>query len=250
MNTDADQPFNPPPQARFATTHWSMVRAAGDRSLPASDASLESLCRSYWYPLYAFARRRGYSSEDAGDLTQGFFIRLLEKEFLKSADADLGRFRSFLLTVFKRFLSKDRDRRKALKRGGGKLSFSIDFEDGENRYRFEPVDDWTPEKIFHRRWALTLLDDVLAQLEKTYEDKENSALFATCKVYLTQKGPPYAEIAQQLDISQGAARLAVHRLRKRYRELLVAAVADTVDDPESIEDELEYLRNAIRGENF
>lgn len=246
----------PPPadsdrsNAVFATTQWSLVVLAGDRASPNSQAALETLCRNYWYPLYAFARRRGSSPDDAADLTQEFFSRLLEKEFLQAADREKGRFRSFLLTVFKRFLSKEHDRALAQKRGGDRLRISIDARAGEQRYGFEPADDWTPEALFERRWALTLLEQVMEKLHREYEVKDKLLLFELAKPLLVGSGASgYAEIVRRLDMTDSAARVAVHRLRERYRELLRLEVSHTVGEPDAVEDELNHLRSAIRGKN-
>lgn len=237
--------------AVFATTRWSIVLSAGHRSSPDAEGALELLCRTYWYPLYAFARRRGSSPEDAADLTQEFFARLLERDFLLSADREKGRFRSFLLTVFKRFLSKERDRTQAQKRGGDRRRLSIDVHTGEQRYGYEPSDDWTPEALFERRWALTLLEQVLEKLQSDYEVKGKRPLFDLCKPFLTGSGggPSYEDVARQLEMSESAVRVAVHRLRERYREVLRCTVAETIAETESVEDELNDLRSAICGKN-
>jgi RNA polymerase sigma-70 factor (ECF subfamily) len=239
---------SPARQGNFATTHWSMVLDAGHRSSPDSDGALAELCSTYWYPLYAYVRRRGFSAGDAKDLTQEFFAELLEKESLRAADPDRGRFRSFLLTVFKHFLADERERQQTLKRGGQRKHLSIDFDSGEQRYQFEPTDNWTPEKIYERRWAMTLLDEVMTCLEREFHDNGKGNLFHQCKGYLTGAGPSYEEAAEALAMSAGSLRVAVHRMRSRYRELLKAEVAATLADPESAEDELAYLRRAIRGE--
>ena len=207
------------------------------------------MCETYWYPLYAFVRRRGNSATDAKDLTQGFFAHLLEKGSLEAADPDRGRFRSFLLTVFKHFLANEHARQQTQKRGGDLRLLSIDFDSGEQRYQFEPVDNWTPEKIYQRRWALTLLDQVMALLKQEYEDGGKGQLFDHGKGYLTGTGPSYEEAAAALEMTAGALRVAVHRMRNRYRELLKVEVAATLGDPQIVEDELEYLRRAIRGED-
>lgn len=237
--------------AVFATTRWSVVVSAGHQSSPDAETALETLCRTYWYPLYAFARRRGSSPEDAADLTQEFFARLLEKEFLRSADREKGRFRSFLLTMFKRFLSKEHDRAQALKRGGGRRRMSIDVEVGEQRYGYEPTDDWTPEALFERRWALTLLEQVINRLQGDYDAKGKRPLFDLCKPFLTGSGsgPPYEEIARELAMNETAVRVAVHRLRERYREMLQQEVSQTIAETDAVEDELNHLRAALRGKN-
>lgn len=225
-----------------------MVLEAGHRSSPDSEQALEALCTAYWYPLYAFVRRRGYSATDARDATQEFFAHLLEKESLQAADPERGRFRSFLLTVFKNFLADERDRKQTQKRGGDVKHLSIDFDMGEQRYQFEPADDWTPDKIYERRWALTLLDQVVVRLQEEYRENGKGELFDICKGHLTGAGTSYEEAATTLEMSEGAVRVAVHRLRARYRDLLRSEVAATLANPEAAEDELEYLRNAIRGE--
>jgi len=250
MIVDSDRESSTPSQrANFATTHWSLVLEAGHRSSPDSAEALASLCGIYWYPLYAFVRRRGASSTDAKDLTQEFFVHLLEKQSLQAADPNRGRFRSFLLTAFKNFLSKQHERDQAQKRGGDIKHLSIDFESGEQRYQFEPADDWTPEKIYERRWALTLLDHVIVQLQQEYDRDNKAELFEQCKGHLTGAGADYEEAANLLGMTEGALRVAVHRMRSRYRALLKAEVATTLDDPEIVDDELETLRRAIRGES-
>jgi len=249
-------PFREPPvpldgpQATFATTHWSLVLAAGDRASPDADGAIEALCRTYWYPLYAYSRRRGETSEEARDLTQEFFLRLLEREFLKSADPQRGRFRAFLLTIFKRFLSHERERRRAQKRGGDLLHFSIDADRGEARYRQEPVDRWNPESLFERQWALTLLERVMARLQEEYASRNKADLFEQCQPCLAgaAETPSLAELAERLSMSEAAIRVAVHRLRQRYRELLRAEVAQTVEFPDEVDAELLHLRAALRGE--
>ncbi|MBT4865277.1 MAG: sigma-70 family RNA polymerase sigma factor [Planctomycetaceae bacterium] len=237
--------------AAFATTRWSVVLSAGDRSSPDAASALETLCQVYWYPLYAFARRGGSSPDDSADLTQEFFSRLLEQEFLLAADREKGRFRSFLLTVFKRFLSKERDRAQTQKRGGGRRFLSINVQVGEQRYGFEPSDGWTPEALFERQWALTLLGQVMDKLQSDYEAKGRGALFNLCQPFLTGSGdgPAYPEIALQLEMNETAVRVAVHRLRERYRDMLKHEVAQTITETDSVEDELNYLRLAIRGKN-
>jgi RNA polymerase sigma-70 factor (ECF subfamily) len=233
----------------FATTRWSIVLSAGHQSSPDAESALETLCRTYWYPLYAFARRRGSSPEDAADLTQEFFSRLLEKEYLLAADREKGRFRSFLLTMFKRFLLKEHDRAQAQKRGGGWKRLSIDIEAGEQRYGYEPADEWTPEALFERRWALTLLEQVIDRLQSDYEAKGKRRLFDQCKPFLTGAGPPYEDLARELDMNDSAVRVAVHRLRERYREMLRQEVAQTIAGTDAVEEELNHLRSALRGKN-
>ena len=238
-----------PKHAEFATTCWSVVLTAGRNSDPDVQTALASLCEIYWYPLYAFARRRGRKSHDARDLTQGFFAVLLEKEYLKIADRQKGRFRSFLLKAFQRFLSKEQDRRLALKRGGGDVILSINSDDAEARYRAEPQDEQTPEKLYERRWALTLLNRVLEALQKSYEERGQQEFFDCCREYLLGSGgtPSYAETAERLGLSESAVKVGVHRLRQRYREQLLEEVSRTVESSEDVNDEIRNLLTAVRG---
>jgi RNA polymerase sigma-70 factor (ECF subfamily) len=237
---------NGPP--RFATTHWSLVVAAGQGDSPEAKAALATLCEIYWYPLYAYVRRHGHGPDEAQDLTQEFFARLLEKDYLQDADRQRGKFRSFLLTAFKHFLSKERDRANALKRGGGRPTLSLDLQAGEQRYRREPADHVTPETIYERRWALTLLDQVIARLRQEFAAAGKGPFFERLKVFLTgEKGPePYARLAADLDMTEGALKVAIHRMRRRYRELLHAEIGQTVDTPAEVEEELRHLFEAIR----
>jgi RNA polymerase sigma factor (sigma-70 family) len=249
MNTDLPESEATSRAGAFAVTRWSVVLAAADQQCPESDAALELLCGTYWYPLYAFARRMGRSPDDAAELTQEFFVRLLEQDFLNKADPERGKFRSFLLTVFKRFLLNEHDRDQAQKRGGGTRRFFIDASVGEHRYAFEPADDWTPEAVFERRWALTVLDQVMQRLEQAFHERNKPELFDLCRPHLVggEQSTSYAEIAVQLKMSEAAVRVAVHRMRVLYRELLAAEIAGTIDEDESIVEEMNCLRAAIRG---
>lgn len=232
---------------RFLTTHWSLVVAAGRHESPESADALLALCEAYWYPLYAFVRRQGYTADDAQDLTQGFFAALLEKNYLGDADPRRGRFRSFLLTAIKHYLSNQRDRARAKKRGGGKAIVSLDLGSAESRYRLEPADMITPELLFERRWAVTLLERVLDRLEDEYAAAGNGDLFQRLRDTLTdgKAATPYREIARQAGISEGAVKVAVHRLRKRYRRLLEDEIAQTVADRSEIEAEIQQLFTAL-----
>ena len=232
---------------RFATTRWSLVLAAGRQSSPDASAALTSLCEKYWYPLYAFARRRGYAAHDAADLTQSFFATLLEKEYLRGADQQKGRFRSFLLTMFKRFLSKEREHNLAQKRGAAQTILSFDVATAEARYRLEPSHEQTPDRVFERQWATTLLARVLEKLEQEYIDKHRGDLFAACRSYLVGSGgnDGHAQTATAIGSTEGAVKVAVHRMRQRYRELLKAEVADTVETAEEVEEELRSLLAAV-----
>ncbi|HJT34762.1 MAG TPA: sigma-70 family RNA polymerase sigma factor [Pirellulales bacterium] len=231
---------------RFGTTHWSIVLAAQSPDLPESREALEDLCRSYWYPLYAYMRRRGHAAHEAQDLTQEFFATLLEKNYLESADRERGRFRTFLLTAVSRFLSKQHDRSRAAKRGGGKKPLAIDVSSGEERYRCEPADRWTPERLFERRWALTLLETVLARLAERYAAEGKADLFERLRDSITSDGGvSYAQTAASLGMTEGAVKVAVHRLRRRYRDTLREEIAATVESPGDVDDELNRLFEAL-----
>jgi RNA polymerase sigma-70 factor (ECF subfamily) len=235
---------------QFHTTQWSLIVAAAGQDGVAAKAALADLCQAYWYPLYAFLRRRGHNAEDARDLTQGFFATLLEKGYLGDADPERGRFRSFLLTAISRFAGKEYDRASAQKRGGNRSILSIDFGDGELRYQREPVDNWTPERIFERRWALTLLDRTLSRLRQEHEADDKLRLFEALKVFLTGESgaPPLRQLAERLELTEGAVKVAVHRLRQKYRELLRGEIAQTVGTDQDVDDELSYLLTALRGQ--
>jgi RNA polymerase sigma factor (sigma-70 family) len=231
----------------FATTRWSVVAAAGGGPSPEAREALAELCRAYWYPLYAYARRRSASADDAREQTQEFFARLLEKEYLQAADPRRGRFRSFLLTAFKRFLAHERDRAHAQKRGGGRPVLPLDFRAGEALYHREPADRATPEGVYERRWALTLLEQTLARLRQELVSAGKERLFECLKGTLTgEDAGPYARAGEELGLSEQAVKVAVHRLRKRYGELLRAEIAQTVATPEEVEDELRDLFAAVR----
>ncbi len=231
----------------FPTTHWSRVAAAGDLGGPEARESLTILCDAYWYPLYAYIRRRGYPPEKAQDLTQDFFARLLEKGLLAEADPGRGRFRAFLRTVCAHYLANQRDRENTLKRGGGRTAIRIDAALAEGRYAKELTHDLTAERIFDRSWALTLLDRVFRQLRLEYEEAGRGALFEGIQVFLTEdpRAPAYSSIADRLGMTRGAARVAVHRLRRRYGDILRREIAATLDDPAQIDDEIQGLFAAL-----
>lgn len=227
-----------------------MVLRAGKKSDPDSQKALESLCTNYWYPLYAFARRCGHSVQHSEDHTQGFFAEVLENDYLRNADPDRGRFRTFLLTMFKRYIGHTQEKEAAQKRGGGQTQFSIDFQSGETRYQLEPVENWTPEKIFDRQWGLTLLNGVMDALKQEMVGQGKQQLFAKGVAFVSgNREVPYEQIANELDMTPGALRVAVHRMRDRYRAILKDQIAQTLEDPHGIEDEIEYLRAAIRGDS-
>jgi RNA polymerase sigma factor (sigma-70 family) len=231
----------------FPTTRWTLVVAAGDPARKESRAALTSLCENYWYPLYAYARRRGHSSDEAQDLTQEFFLRILEGRYLDRVDREKGRFRSFLLTSLKFFLADEGDRRGAQKRGGAGL-LPFELSSGEERYQREPVHTETPERIFERRWAHSLLDKVMARLRDELEQHGRLEHFNKLKVFLIgQSEAPYAALARDMDMSEGAIKVAIHRLRKRYRDLFRLEIAETVANPAEVESELRYLVAALSG---
>lgn len=233
---------------QFVTTHWSQVIAAGGSDSSQARSSLEQLCCCYWYPLYAFARRSGKSPEDAQDLTQGFFAGLLEKNYIADADREKGRFRTFLIAAFKHFLAKEWRREQALKRGGDQVFVPIDADDAESRYGFEPADQSTPERIFERRWAMMVLERTLATLRAEYEDAGKGAIFNHLKGIITagKTDLPYAELAEQLKLSEGAVKVAAHRMKQRYRDTLRRQIADTVGSEAEVDAELRNLMAALR----
>lgn len=238
------------PAGCFATTHWSVVLTAGRSDTPRCQAALEKLCRAYWYPLYAYARRRGHSVEDAQDLTQEFFARVLERHWLARADQAKGRFRTFLLTAMERFLANEWDKVRALKRGGGQRNIPIQLDTAETRYGVEPADTRTPEQDFEYRWALALLDEVVGQLEAEFSARGQADTFATLKPCLVgdRASQPYTELAVKLGMEEGAVKVAVHRLRQRYRELLRVEIADTVAAPDEVDAEMRHLfKVLVRG---
>ena len=230
-----------PGSSQFPTTRWTLVVAAGDPQRKDARSALVSLCENYWYPLYAFLRRRGYAPDRAQDLTQEFFMRVLEGRYLDRADPEKGRFRSFLLTSLKFFVADEEDRQRAHKRGGG-MVVSLEFSCGEERYQREPPHYETPERIFERRWALSVLDRVVERLRSEFVQHGRPEHFAQLKVFLLgQSEAPYAALARKMNPSEGALKVAIHRLRKRYRELFRQEIADTVADPAEVESELRYL---------
>jgi len=227
----------------FPLTQWTVVLAAGGTPSPAAAAALERLCESYWYPLYAFVRRSGYSPADAEDLTQEFFARLLEHNWIARADRQRGRFRSFLLMAMKRFLAREWNRVKTLKRGGQVRFVALQLDTAESRYSREPADTRTPEQLFEKHWAMTLLGGVLRRLREEYAGDGRGWLFETLEPCLIGKreSQPYAALAQQLGMAVGAVKVAVSRLRERYRERLKEEIGHTVASPSEVEEELRHL---------
>jgi RNA polymerase sigma-70 factor (ECF subfamily) len=233
----------PASAAWFVTTHWSVVLSARAPESPQSAAALETLCRTYWYPLYAYVRRQGRSPHDAQDLTQGFFTRLLQKDYLQAAAREKGKFRTFLLVAFKRFLANEWDWEHAQKRGGFAPVVAIDEELAESRFAAEPSHNVPPDVLFDRQWASTLLDQAMARLQEEYTASGRAKLFEHLQNCLAREESalPYAAIAARLNLTEAAVKMAVHRLRTRYREILRAAIAHTVSSMEQVEEEIGYL---------
>src|SRR5262252_301698 len=234
-----------PGGSQFPTTRWTLVVAAGAPQRKEAQSAMVSLCENYWYPLYAYLRRRGYPADEAQDLTQEFFIRVLEGRYLDRADPQKGRFRSFILTSLKFFVADEEDRQRARKRGGGAI-VPLEFSSGEERYQREPAHDETPERIFERRWALSVLDRVVEKLRAEFVHHGRPEHFERLKVFLLGSSEaPYASLAREMNTSEGALKVAIHRLRKRYRELFRREIADTVVDPADVEPELRHLASVL-----
>lgn len=227
----------------FSTTHWSVVMAAAHGSEVTARRALEALCEKYWPPIYAFMRRQGLGAEDAQDATQGLFASLIESESLRKASPERGRFRSYLLGAAKHYLSNERKSARAKKRGGGQWTLSLDFEREEAQYRAEPADPDTPDKMYERRWVLALLDSTLERLAEEARQQGEEAVFAALRPYLTREEPaaPYAAAAAALGTTEGAFKVAVHRLRKRFAAMLRAEIADTLCNPDEVDEEIQHL---------
>ena len=235
-------------RSQFETTHWSLVLAAGQHGSPAAEDALARLCSLYWYPVFAFVRRQGYPAGDAQDLTQGFFARLIEKGDLGAADRSRGRFRSFLLASCQHFLANERDRSLTWKRGRGQVPLSIDVVLAEGRYERALSHSETPARLYDRQWSLTLLDSVFDAVRAEYAATGREAIFDRLKDFVTNEedAGTHADAARALGTSTGAITVAVHRLRKRYREELRRRVADTVGFAQDVEDEIRCLLAALR----
>jgi len=231
----------------FATTHWSVVLAAGESASPEAEAALEKLCRTYWYPLYAYVRRCGHSPHDAQDLTQGFFARLLEKNWVGAADREKGRFRSFLLSLLNHYLGDERDRANAAKRGGGKVLISLDEQTAENLFSQEPASWLPPQMEFERRWAAALLKQAMTRLREEFETTGKGRTFDQLKLFLEGEASSgdYAAMAAGLGMSANAIAVSVHRLRQRYRQLVRIEVANTVGSPDEVEEEMRHLFSVL-----
>ncbi len=231
----------------FATTHWTVVLAAGKRHTPQSDGVLEELCRTYWFPLYAYVRRRGYTKEDAEDLTQAFFARFLAKNYLAGLSAERGRFRAFLLASLKHFLINEWKKTQRLKRGGGETPLSLDWQTADTKFQVANTAEPSPDKAFDREWALALLAKVIERLQKECEADGKAKLFEQLKIFLTagKDGTAQAEVAKALGMEEGAVRVAIHRLRKRYRQLLRDEIAQTLADAADVDEEMRALFGAF-----
>lgn len=235
-----------PGSSRFPTTRWTLVVAAGDLNQKEARSALVSLCENYWYPLYAYLRRRGYRADQAEDLTQEFFLRVVEGRYLDHADPEKGRFRAFLLTSLKFFVADQADRERARKRGGGTV-VPLEFSSGEERYQREPAHNETPERIFEHAWALSVLNHVMEKLRGEFVRHGRAKHFEKLKLFLLwQSDAPIAALAREMNTSEGALKVAIHRLRKRYRDLFRQEIAETVADPKEIESELRYLAAVLK----
>jgi len=228
----------------FKTTHWSTVlRAQGDTQ--SSHNALTRLCQTYWHPLYAFVRRSGYKPEDAQDLTQAFFTRLIEKDYLKHVVPEKGKFRSFLLMAIKRFMANEWDRLHRLKRGGGREFVSLSVQDTEKRFLAEPLDEMSPDKAFDRKWAMTVLEQVMGRLRDEFRRAGKTDLFVNISAFLGGDKESYPEISRAVGMTEATLRVNVHRLRQRYRELLRLEIASTVEHSEDVDDEIRYLFSTL-----
>lgn len=247
MSSVTSNPNRVDAQAVFATTRWSVVLAAAQSSSPQSDRALAHVCKTYWYPLYAFARRQGRSAEDAEDLTQAFFAKILEKKIFRGVDPEKGRFRSFLLASLKNFMANERARSQAEKRGGTHCVISLDAEEAENRFSSEPCHEATPEKIFDRTWATTTVENALMQLKQEYSAGGKAELFDQLQFYLSgdRDEPAYAALAAHLTTTEAAIKMAVVRLRRRFGQVLRAHVGQTVASDAELDEEIRYLFTAL-----
>jgi RNA polymerase sigma-70 factor (ECF subfamily) len=247
LTTEHSTPASTAPGDIFATTHWTVVLAAGKRHTPQSDGALEELCRTYWFPLYAYVRRRGHTKEDAEDSVQAFFARFLAKNYLEGLSAERGRFRAFLLASLKHFLINEWKKAQRLKRGGGEAPLSLDWETADTKFQVAATNEPSPDKVFDREWALALLAKVIECLQRECEADGKAKLFEQLKIFLTagKDGTAQAEVAKALGMEEGAVRVAIHRLRKRYRELLRAEIAQTLADAADVDEEMRALFGAF-----
>ena len=234
---------SPPTASVFATTHWSVVLEAGQEDSAKASEAMALLCRAYWYPLYAYIRRRGCNAADAQDLTQEFFTRLLQKNYPAQADRAKGKFRSFLLLTLNHFLADEHAKATAQKRGGGQIFISLDAEAPEDRYCLEPADTLSPEKLFERRWAQTILDQALVRLRTEFAQQGKAEIYEVLKAFEPGEQNPlsYAEAAARLGVSESAIKSMIHRLRQRHREMVRDEVAHTVSTAAEVDEELRHL---------
>ena len=234
---------------RFLTTRWSVVLLSAQSHAPGSKEAFGDLCKLYWYPLYAFIRHRGYSPEDAEDLVQGFFLHLVEHRTLRRVDRSKGKFRSFLLASLQKYLSDEADRARCLKRGGRAEFVSLDLEGAEDRYRLEPVDTLSPEKIFDARWAMALIGEALNRLDREYDSQGKATTFQALRAFLdpinTKSLPSYEEVAAQLQVSVGAVKTLIHRLRKQYTAFVREEISRTVSNFADVDSEIHELCEAL-----
>jgi len=232
---------------KFHTTHWSVVLAAGDAGSGAAEVALSRLCQTYWFPIYAFIRKRGHTPEQAQDLTQEFFAGFVEKNYVSKAARERGRFRVFLMTSVQNFLHNEHDRTQAHKRGGGQKLLSLDQRDAEERYSFEPVAETDPAKSFEQRWAATLLETVVNRLRAEFGEKNRDGLFESLQEHLwgDMESTPYSQLAERFGLTVANLKTRAHRLRKRYRELLREEIAHTVTKPGEVDDEIRYLMKIV-----
>jgi RNA polymerase sigma factor (sigma-70 family) len=246
MTTD-NLSYTSAPGDIFATTHWTVVLAAGKRHTPQSDGALEELCRTYWFPLYAYVRRRGHTKEDAEDFVQEFFARFLEKNYLAGLSAERGRFRAFLLAVLKHFLANEWDKSQAQKRGGGAAHLSLDWQTADTKFQVAATNEPSPDKAFDREWALALLAKVIERLQQECAADGKAKLFEQLKIFLTAgKGAlSHTDAAKKLGMDETAVRVAVHRLRKRYRQLLRDEISQTLADESQVDEEMRALFGAF-----
>jgi len=247
LTTDRPSQPSTAPGDIFATTHWTVVLAAGRRSTPQSDRALEELCRAYWFPLYAYVRRRGHTKEDAEDLTQAFFARFLEKNYLEGLSAERGRFRAFLLASLKHFLANEWDKSQRQKRGGHVPHLSLDWQTADTRFQIVDPAEPSPDRAFDREWAVALLERVIARLRDECAAAGKGARFEHLKPFLTSGtgATPYTDAAGALGMEEAAVRAAVHRLRKRYRQLLREEIAQTLADATQVDEEMRALFGAF-----
>jgi RNA polymerase sigma-70 factor (ECF subfamily) len=247
LNSENPTPASSSPGDIFATTRWTVVVAAGRKSDTQARQALEELCRTYWYPLYAYVRRQGHSKENAEDLTQAFFARFLEKNYLAGLDRERGKFRAFLLASLKHFLANEWDKSQRQKRGGGATLLSLDWQDAETRYRIDPADELSPDKLYDRAWAVTLLERVITRLRDECVADGKAKLFEQLRPFLMvgKSAIPYPDVAATLGMNEGAVRTAVHRLRQRYRQLLRDEIAQTLANPAQVAEELQALFSAF-----